>query len=93
MISSFGNDLEYLFKDIIYIGFYSNPVECSLSLYVSYAKCSLCNSGTNHNSRGDCVSAGCGWCSYGSNCVEGTHQGPVNQYSCPEDQWNFETCT
>ena len=29
---------------------------------------------------------------HGPNCVEGTHQGPVNKYSCPEGYWRFETC-
>ena len=33
-----------------------------------------------------------GWCSYGPNCVNGTHQGPVKAYGCPEAQWNFGAC-
>ena len=91
MLSSIGDGLEYFFKDIA--GEYQdNPFKCPLPPYIYEATCSQCNSGTNRNSCEDCVSAGCGWCSYGSNCVEGTHQGPINQYSCPEDQWSFETC-
>ena len=91
MLSAIEDGLQYFFRDV-HGDYYSNPFECPLPPYVYEATCSRCNSGTNHNSCEDCVSAGCGWCSYGSNCIEGTHQGPVNQYSCPEDQWSFETC-
>ncbi|XP_065920628.1 uncharacterized protein [Dysidea avara] len=91
MLSSFEDGLEYFFRDI-QGNYYENPFECPLPTYIREATCSLCNSGTKHNSCEECVSAsGCGWCSYGPNCVEGTHQGPVNQYSCPED-WSFGTC-
>ena len=91
MISSIGNGLEYFFRDIN--GFYhNNPFQCPLPTYVHNANCSMCNTGTKHNSCEECVSAGCGWCSYGPNCVEGTHQGPSNDYTCPEGYWNFETC-
>ena len=88
MLSSIGNGLEYFFRDI-HGDYYQNPFECPLPTYVNEATCSLCNSGASCE---DCVSAGCGWCSYGNNCVEGSHQGPVNQYSCPEENWSFKTC-
>ena len=91
MLSSIGDGLEYFFKDI-QGDYYDNPFECPLPTYLYEATCSMCNSGTKRNSCRDCVDAGCGWCSYGSNCVEGTHQGPVNQYSCPEGHWSFGTC-
>ncbi|XP_065887599.1 uncharacterized protein [Dysidea avara] len=92
MLSSIGDGLEYLFSDVFYIGLYDNPLECPLPPYVNYAKCSLCNSGTKRNNCEYCVSAGCGWCSYGNNCIEGTHQGPLSQYTCPEGHWSFQTC-
>ena len=91
MISSIGSGLEYFFRDIFGI-YHDNPFQCPLPSYVHSATCSMCNTGANHNSCKECVSAGCGWCSYGPNCVEGTHQGPVNKYSCPEGYWSFETC-
>jgi len=91
MIFSFESGLEYFFKDVIG-DFYGNPFQCPLPSYVNTAKCSLCNTGTKHSSCKDCVSAGCGWCSYGPNCVEGSHQGPDNNYTCPEGYWSFETC-
>ena len=91
MISSIESGLEYFFRDIYGI-YYDNPFQCPLPSYVYSATCSMCNTGANHNSCKECVSAGCGWCSYGPNCVEGTHQGPVNKYSCPEGYWSFETC-
>jgi len=91
MFSSIGDGLEYFFRDIEG-DYYGNPFECPLPTYVKYASCSLCNSGAKRNNCEECVNAGCGWCSYGNNCVEGTHQGPVNQYSCPEGYWSFGTC-
>ncbi|XP_065887387.1 uncharacterized protein [Dysidea avara] len=92
MLSSIGDGLEYFFRDI-QGNYFENPFECPLPPYViNGATCSLCNSGTKRNSCEDCVSAGCGWCSYGNNCIEGTHQGPVNQYTCPEKYWSFGTC-
>lgn len=86
ILSTIGNGLEYFFKDMAYVGLYGNPLQCPLPSYVQYAKCSMCNTGSNRNSCADC-----GWCSYGPNCIEGTHQGP-SSYSCPEDSWSFGTC-
>lgn len=91
MLSTIGNGLEYFFKDISYVGLYGNPLQCPLPSYVQNANCSMCNTGSNHNSCSECLSDGCGWCSYGPNCVEGTHQGP-SSYSCPEHSWSFGTC-
>lgn len=91
MLSTIGDGLEYFFNDIAYVGLYGNPLQCPLPSYVHYAYCSMCNTGSNRNSCAVCLSNGCGWCSYGPNCVEGTHQGP-SSYSCPEDSWNFGTC-
>lgn len=91
MISSIESGLEYFFKEVSG-SYYNNPFQCPLPSYVVTATCSMCNTGANRNSCEECVSAGCGWCSYGPNCVEGSHQGPVNQYTCPEDYWSFETC-
>jgi len=91
MLSSIEDGLQYFFRDI-HGDYFDNPFECPLPTYVNEATCSLCNSGAKRNSCEDCVSAGCGWCSYGNNCVEGSHQGPVNQYSCPEENWSFKTC-
>ena len=91
MISSFESGLEDFFS---YVNgtYFDSPFQCPLPSYVHSATCSMCNTGANHNSCEECVSAGCGCCSYGPNCVEGTHQGPVNKYSCPEGYWSFETC-
>ena len=91
MIFSVENGLEYFFRHVSG-DFYGNPFQCPLPSYVHGATCSMCNTGANHNSCEECVSAGCGWCSYGPNCVEGTHQGPDNKYTCPEGYWSFETC-
>ena len=91
MIFSIESGLEYFFRDTSG-NFYGNPFQCPLPPYVHDATCSMCNTGANHNSCEECVSAGCGWCSYGPNCVEGSHQGPVNNYMCPEGYWSFETC-
>ena len=91
MLSTIGNSLEYFFKDISYVGLYRNPLECPLPSYVQNAKCSMCNTGSSHYSCDQCLSDDCGWCSYGPNCVEGTHQGP-SSFSCPEDSWSFGTC-
>ena len=91
MLSTIGDGLEYFFQDISYVGLYGNPLQCPLPLYVQNAKCSMCNTGSNHNNCVECLSDDCGWCSYGPNCVEGTHQGP-SSYSCPEDSWSFGTC-
>jgi len=91
MISSIENGLEYFFRDV-YGTYFDNPFECPLPAYVPDATCSMCNTGTNRNSCEECVSAGCGWCSYGPNCVEGSHQGPDNKYTCPGGYWSFETC-
>ena len=92
MLSTIGSGLEYFFKDISYVGLYGNPLECPLPSYVQNAKCSMCNTGSNHYSCDQClISDDCGWCSYGPNCVEGTHQGP-SSFSCPEDSWSFGTC-
>ena len=91
MIFSVESGLEYFFTDISG-NFYGNPFQCPLPTYVHAATCSMCNTGANHNSCEECISAGCGWCSYGSNCIEGSHQGPANMYTCPEDHWSFETC-
>ena len=55
MLSS-GDGLEYL-KNIHGVHLY-NPFACPLPTYISEATCSQCNSGTNHNSCEDCVSAG-----------------------------------
>ena len=91
MLSSIGDGLEYFFKEVE--GSYSpNPFICPLPPYVHETTCSHCNNVTNHNSCEKCVSAGCGWCSYGPNCVGGSHQGPLPQYSCPDEYWSFETC-
>jgi len=92
MFSSIGKGLELFFRDIVG-DYYGNPFECPLPTYITYATCSPCNSGVNRKSCEDCVSAGCGWCSYGNNCVEGTNLGPLNQYSCPKKYWNFQTCS
>ena len=91
MISSIESGLEYFFREVSGT-YFSNPFQCPLPSYVITATCSMCNTGANHNSCEECVSAGCGWCSYGPNCVEGSHQGPVNWYTCPEGYWSFETC-
>ena len=92
MLSSVGDGLEYFFRHVnAAIKYNDNPFKCPLPSYME-GDCSLCNSETKRNSCEECVSAGCGWCSYGPNCVNGTHQGPVNTYSCPEEHWNFETC-
>ena len=91
MISSIESGLEYFFRDIFGI-YQDNPFQCPLPSYVTSATCSMCNTGANHNSCEQYVNAGCGWCSYGPNCVEGTHQGPVNKYTCPKGYWSFQTC-
>lgn len=91
MISSIEDGLEYFFRDIDG-AYYDNPFQCPLPSYVHAATCSMCNTGANHNSCEECVSAGCGWCSYGPNCIEGTHQGPDDRYTCPEGYWSFQTC-
>ena len=91
MIFSLDKGSESFFRDTDG-NFYGNPFQCPLPSYVHTATCSMCNTGANHNSCKECVSAGCGWCSYGPNCVEGTHQGPNNMYTCPEGYWSFETC-
>ena len=91
MISSIEGGLEYFFSEISGT-YYYNPFQCPLPSYVMTATCSMCNTGANRNSCEECVSAGCGWCSYGPNCVEGSHQGPGSQYTCPEGYWSFETC-
>ena len=57
MLSSIGDGLEYFFKNIHGVYLY-NPFACPLPTYISEATCSQCNSGTNHNSCEDCVSAG-----------------------------------
>ena len=44
---------------------------CPIPSYIIAATCSMCNTGVNHNSCEECVSASCGWCSYDPNCVEG----------------------
>ena len=95
MLSSVGDGLEYFFRHVnIYCHLNmmtNNLYECPLPSYME-GDCSLYNSGTKHNNCEESVSAGCGWCSYGPNCVNGTYQGPVNTYSCPEGHWNFKTC-
>ena len=91
MLSSIEDGLQYFFKDVDG-SYYQNPFECPLPGYVHGATCSHCNNATNHNNCEKCVGVGCGWCSYGPNCVGGSHQGPLPQYSCPDEYWSFETC-
>jgi len=91
MLSVIEDGLQYFFKDVEG-SYYQNPFECPLPPYVHEATCSHCNNATNHNNCEKCVSVGCGWCSYGPNCVGGSHQGPLPQYSCPDEYWSFETC-
>ena len=71
---------------------YDNPWNCPLPSFVPKecrTSCSYCNSGDKHTSCSTCVgTGGCGWCSEGPNCLDGTSSGPEDS-SCKSSDWTF----
>lgn len=77
--------------------FYNNPWSCPLQTTIPKecdATCSTCNAKPQRQSCEACLKVaahdGCVWCEAGSNCLEGSNQGPGEFFQCKD--WKVDSC-